>query len=134
MSYVHRTMIVAAAAVPAARALLGAFPSAQGMLSVPLSPTGKEPATHYVSAGPVGADLAGLMPLSAWERSESGEWVRVSHDAGQPGVVVAAADQAGAAVTLAQVQGIFAACDVTAGPFDDAADRLGLRVVVEVAE
>jgi hypothetical protein len=87
-----------------------------------------------VSSGLLQAEFAELLPLTAWTRSESGEWVRGEHTPGQPAVIVSAAAQAGAAVSLAQVQGIFAACDVTAAPFEDAAGRLGLQVVIEVVE
>lgn len=52
VNWVHRTMIVPAEVVEDARALSDCFgPAAQGMWTTALSPTGAEPATHYISAG-----------------------------------------------------------------------------------
>jgi hypothetical protein len=54
MSWTHRTLIVAAQDADLARALAaGIAPDTdtQGMWRTPLSATGQEPATHYVSAG-----------------------------------------------------------------------------------
>jgi hypothetical protein len=51
MSDVLRTMVVAAEAAPLARALSAAIPSGAGMFVAAYSPTGREPATHYVNDG-----------------------------------------------------------------------------------
>ena len=49
---IARTMIVPAALAPLARALAaGLSPGGVGMFQTGLSPTGAEPATHYVSSG-----------------------------------------------------------------------------------
>lgn len=48
---VFRTMIVSAAIAPTARQLAEAVPSGLGMFVAAYSPTGAEPATHYVSEG-----------------------------------------------------------------------------------
>lgn len=50
--WIHRTIIVPAAIVEAARNLGECLhPAAAGMFTTPLSPTGELPATHYVSSG-----------------------------------------------------------------------------------
>lgn len=48
---VFRTMIVSAAIAPTARQLAEAVPAGLGMFVAAYSPTGTEPATHYVSEG-----------------------------------------------------------------------------------
>lgn len=134
MSWVHRTMIVAAPAAPFARALAAAFPSSAGMWTTGMSASGTEPATHFVSSGLLQEEFATLLPLTAWTRSEAGDWVRGEHTPGQPAVIVAAAAQAGVTVSEDQVLALFAACDVTEQSFDDAAQRMGLRLVSESQE
>lgn len=61
MSYVHRTMICPAALAPTVRELASNFPSTTGMWTVPLRAVGGTEVTHYISAGPVAADMAVLM-------------------------------------------------------------------------
>lgn len=61
MSYVHRTMIAPAALAPTVRELASNFPSTTGMWTVPLRAVGGTEVTHYISAGPVAADMAVLM-------------------------------------------------------------------------
>src|SRR5699024_4999207 len=58
MTYIHRTMVVPAEHAPLARSLAAhlAGPPGDGMWVVGLSEDGSEPATHYVSSGPVGAE------------------------------------------------------------------------------
>ena len=49
---IHRNLIVSAALVGAARELCAAVhPAGAGMFTVPLSPTGQLPATHWASTG-----------------------------------------------------------------------------------
>jgi hypothetical protein len=48
---VFRTMIVTAGIVPTARQLAEAVPAGLGMFVAAYSPTGTEPATHFVSEG-----------------------------------------------------------------------------------
>jgi len=61
MNYVHRTMIVPATIVEQVRTLASIFPSTAGMWAVPLRAVGGTEVTHYISAGPVAADMAVLM-------------------------------------------------------------------------
>ena len=62
-TWTHRTIIVPDAVVIAARmaceALAGAGGS--GMYSVPLSPTGQLPATHWASSGPIDEEFAHIL-------------------------------------------------------------------------
>ena len=62
MSNVHRTIIVPAGMVNAARQLgTEIAPGGHGMYLTGLSPTGNPPATHYVSSGMIEAEFAGIL-------------------------------------------------------------------------
>jgi hypothetical protein len=111
MTDIHRTMIVPAALAPLARALAaGLSPGGVGMWVVGLSPTGAEPATHYVSSGLIAPQFGGVM-----------------QDAG---ALHAACVAAGASVTLAQCQALVSQSDVSGGDPFGAFERLGLKLVV----
>ena len=76
----------AIAAVPATiveqvRALADSFdPAASGMWTTGLSPTGAEPATHFISAGLIGDDFAAIMPFSHFDDSDPAVWVTDPYD------------------------------------------------------
>lgn len=123
MTDIMRTMIIPAALAPLARALAaGLSPGGAGMFTVGLSPTGEEPATHYVSSGLI-----------------SGAFENVMTDAS---LLHAACVAKGATVTLEQCQALVSQSDVSGGevliddegreyvetPFQ-AFERLGLRLV-----
>lgn len=120
---IARTMIVPAALAPLARALAaGLSPGGVGMWRTGLSPTGAEPATHYVSSGLINPAFGGVLADAS--------------------VLHAACVAKGATVTLAQCQALVAGSDVSGGdvrvdddgreyvetPFQ-AFERLGLKMV-----
>lgn len=106
--WAHRTIIVPDAAVIPARmaceALAGAGGS--GMYSVPLSPTGDLPATHWISSGLIEQGFADLL---------------ANADA-------LAAVASGVGLDPAPLVAIVAAADITDEPADVALVRLGLRL------
>lgn len=114
MTWVHRTTIVPDAVVTPARmaceALAGAGGS--GMYSVPLSPTGELPATHWISSGLVEQDFANLLA--------------------NPDALTSVATQAG--LDPAPLVAIVAASDITDEPADVALARLGLQLCQSPAE
>ena len=94
------------------------------MWTTPLSATGSDPATHYVSSGLTPADFAGLSPCDVWEDGK-----KISSYPGDAATVFAYASQAGLPVTLKQIADVFANSDVsTQRPFDAMA-RLGLKII-----
>ena len=126
-----RTLIIPAAHVEAARAIAAGFgPGGVGMWRTELSPTGKAPATHYISSGQIPAEFAGLSPFKEYARdAKTGKLVEASSYAGDAKTVAAFATKAGLSVTEAQIAAIFAAADVsTQEPFA-AMERLGLMLV-----
>ena len=107
-TWTHRTIIVPDAVVIAARlaceALAGAGGS--GMFTVPLSPTGELPATHWISSGLIEQEFADLLA--------------------SPDALTAVAS--GAGIDPAPLVAIVAASDITDEPADAALARLGLQL------
>ena len=129
--YVFRTLLVPDQYVALARQLTETLAGAagSGMFSVPLSPTGDSPATHWESTGLVGAEFAGLLPLVEWRQSEDGVWGKIVWSNGEPETIVYLAAEAGLTVALAEVEALLAAADVTEQEWPVARGRLGLVAV-----
>ena len=108
MPWVHRTIITPDAAVEPARMACEALagPGGSGMFTVPLSPTGELPATHWVSSGLIEQDFADLL---------------ASPDA-------LTAVTTGAGLDPAPLVAIVAASDISEDPAEVALVRLGLQV------
>lgn len=110
----NRTMIVAAAQAPLARSICETLApvGGSGMFATALSATGAEPASHFISAGMIETAFADLLPLTTRVVAEDGAATE-SKAPGNPQAVVYLATQAGMTLTLAEVQALFDACDVT---------------------
>lgn len=130
MADLFRTLIVPAAYVDAARQIAASFgPGGVGMWRTALSPTGAEPATHYISTGQIPAEFAGLSPYVEYGTDKDGKLIEKTRFAGDSDMVSALASKAKLPVTLKQIQAIFAASDVsTQEPFEAMA-RLGLKII-----
>ena len=128
MTYIHRTMIVPAEHAPLARSLAAhlAGPPGDGMWVVGLSEDGSEPATHYVSSGPVGAEFGPMLT------DAEALWGAVQA-ATQTGMEV----PQGTGLTLNDCEALVAGSVVVdladEGPFETF-DRLGLVMVSENPE
>ena len=130
MSDSFRTMIVPASQVVLARSLAAALgPGGEGMWITGLSPTGVLPATWFISTGGVPEQFAVLMPLQVWEWSEAGAWVQTSSVAGNPAALHQIVLDAGVECTLAEIEALFAAVDVTEQEPYVAMARLGLEII-----
>ena len=127
--YIQRNMIVPAEFAPLARALAAhlAGPPAEGMWQTGLSPTGEEPATHYVSSGAVATEFDSLLT------DADALWGAVQQ-AQQTGMVLPANAPA---VTREQCVALVEAAEIVdleeEQPFDTFA-RLGLELVRETEE
>lgn len=128
MSWVHRCMIVPTEHVELARKLCEtlAGPGGAGMFTTPLSTTGVDPATHYISSGLIESDFADLLPLIELPADAD----PVIHP-GQPDLITQMATDQGMGVTVDEVQALLAAVDVSEQAPTDALDRLGLRLSAE---
>lgn len=108
MAYTHRTLIVPEQFAPLARQLTeaAAGPAGANMFKTPLSATGQEPATHYVSAGMIATDMAEVLS--------------------DPELIVQATE---GAVDLPTATALLEASDISDEPAQVAFDRLGLQIV-----
>lgn len=138
MSDVFRTLIVESADVELARTIAATLDPAhsQGMWETPLSPTGVEPATHYISTGYIGEGFAALVPLATWaQEGDPPEWVQTEYEPGDSFTVLALCESHDppVEVTLEQIEDLFADSDVTAEDPWVALGRLGLKIVTPEA-
>lgn len=127
---IFRTLIVSAASVDLARSIAASFgPGGEGMWTTPLSASGLDPATHYISTGYVPPEYGYLVPLQVWTQDEDGDWVLVASEPGNPVAVYEAATAQGVVCTQAGVNALFAAADVTEQEPFTAMGRLGLTII-----
>lgn len=128
-TYTHRTIIVPAAFQQLTQALCEAAAegdAGKGMFTTGLSETGTEPASHYISSGPIYESFADLLPLTtvAYEEEVAAETTRP----GNVAVVEAIALQAGFTLPPGTIAALFDAIDVTElGPWAAMA-RLDLKI------
>lgn len=115
MSYVRRCMVVAAEWVDLARSLSEglAGPAGAGMFLFPLSPTGAEPSTHFLTEGPIEPQFAALM--------EDPALLHAACQAADPPVDL----------PLSQCEALLAACDVSEDEPFAAMKRMGLKPVLQ---
>ena len=106
-----------------------AGPGGAGMFTTPLSTTGVDPATHYISSGLIESEFADLLPLIEFPADAD----PVIHP-GQPDLITQMATDQGMCVTVDEVHAMLASVDVTEQPPTDALDRLGLRLSAEPEE
>ncbi len=126
----HRTIIIPASVQPNARALCKGLAgiAGDGMFTTGLSATGKAPATHYISSGPISDDMAALLPCTSVTTDDEGKQT-VTTTPGHPEAVPALAAKAGITTTKAQITALYAAIDVSDQPPFEALDRLDLKLV-----
>ena len=124
------TLIVTAADAPTARAIAAAFgPGGSGMWTTPLSASGLDPATHYISTGYIPAEFVAMCPMATWAQDENGDWVQVDYYPGDAASVYGFCQQSGLPYTLAQIEGVFSRSDVSQQEPFVALGRLGLAIV-----
>lgn len=128
MTDAFRTLILPAAVTPLARQIAATLsPGGIGMWTTGLSPTGAEPATHFISTGLISPEFAHIVPDQTWEEVD-GAWTQTGSTPGNPEAVTEACNAAGLEVTLAQVLAVFDAADVTEQEPLTAMSRLGLSL------
>lgn len=127
---IFRTLVVPTANVELARQIAASFgPGGEGMWTTPLSASGSDPATHYISTGYVPPDYGYLVPLQTWAQEEDGTWVMTGSEPGDPVAVYTAAVAQGVVCTQADVDALFTAADVTEQEPFVAMGRLGLQII-----
>ncbi len=128
---IFRTLIVPADQAPLARLIAATLDpvNCSDMFTTGLSPTGDEPATHYISSGGISEGFAALVPFTVWGQDPDGQWVEVSHDPGKPVKTYELCIEAGLEVTLEAIEVMYASADVTAENPWAAMARMGLQLV-----
>ena len=114
MRYVHRCIIVPAEQSELARVLCEtlAGPGGSGMFTTPLSPTGQEPVTHYISSGMISIEFAAMIS--------------------DPQVMLAGCEAMGLPVSIEQCEAILGAADVSEDSPFAAMARLGLMTLAQL--
>jgi hypothetical protein len=126
---IFRTLIVPTANVELARQIAASFgPGGSGMWTTPLSATGAEPASHYISSGYVPPGYGYLVPLQTWQQDQDGTWVMTGSEPGDPVAVYNHCVEAGVPCTQADVDALFAAADVTEQEPFTAMGRLSIMI------
>lgn len=124
------TLVVTAADASTSRAIAAAFgPGGVGMWSTPLSASGLDPATHYISTGYIPAEFVSLSPMATWALDENGDWVITDYYPGDAASVYGFCQQAGLPYTLAEIEGVFSRSDVSQQEPFVALGRAGLKIV-----
>lgn len=131
--WVHRTIIVPAPLVEAARAACAglAGPGGSNMFTTSISPTGEAPPTHYISSGMIEAPFAALLPLTSVTYGEDGT-PSTSTRPGNVALTAQLAVEAGLTITEAEVAALLAGVDVSEQQAEEALSRLGLQIVAEI--
>ena len=126
----HRTIIIPASVQPNARALCKGLAgvAGDGMFVTGLSATGKAPATHYISSGPISHDVAVLLPCKTVTQDADGKDI-ITTDPGMPDAVPTLAAKAKISTTKAKITTLYASIDVSDQPPFEAMARLGLQIV-----
>ena len=89
------------------RAIAATFgPGGVGMWTTPLSASGLDPATHYISTGYIPAEFVAMSPMATWALDEDGNWVQTDYYPGDAAAVYGFCQQAGLPYTLAQIEGV----------------------------
>ena len=126
-AYTHRTIIVPAAFQQLAQGLCEAAAegdAGRGMFTTGLSADGTEPASHFISSGPIAAEFGDLLPLTTFD--EEGQ---PTTRPGAVATVEAIADQAGINLPPGTIAALFDAIDVTEQEPFTAMARLGVQIV-----
>jgi hypothetical protein len=131
MSDLFRTLCIAAQDATNARMIAAAFgPGGVGMWTTPLSASGAEPATHYISSGYIPAEFVSLAPCTTWETDENGQWVATEVYGGDAATVYAYAQQGNLfQISLATIQGIFSRADCSPQEPFVHMGRMGLKII-----
>lgn len=130
MADTFATLVVTAADADTSRAIAAAFgPGGSGMWTTPLSASGLDPVTYYISTGYIPAEFVALSPMATWALDENGNWVQTNYYPGDVAAVYGFCQQAGLPYTLDQIEGVFLRSDVSQQEPFTAMSRLNLKII-----
>jgi hypothetical protein len=131
-----RTLILPAADAPEARRICqGIDPLNYSHLwRTPLSVTGDEPASHYITSGGVSDAFAMMAPCAEWTWQQAdpqapGQWVQTSYYPGRPDIVVERCAEVDVEVTEQEVEALFSRGDCSDQEAFVAMSRMGVQMV-----
>ena len=125
-----RTMILPASVAPMGREIASLAGGGDAWWTTPLSASGKDLATHFISTGLIPTQTAQMLPLQTWEQNATGAWVKTASTPGQAQAVHGFLQQRGVtSYSLAQIEAMMAAADITEQPPFVAMARFGLKIV-----
>lgn len=127
---IFRTLIIPASDVEVARKVGAGFGTGgQGMWTTPLSPTGEEPATHYISTGWIPSEFSTLIPNKSWVKDDYGVYVLSSEYFGDIDGIWNIVSENNTEITINELQSLFDSVDISDQKPSDALERLGLQLV-----
>ena len=136
-----RTLILPAADAPEARRICqGIDPTNYSHLwRTPLSVTGDEPASHYITSGGVSDAFAMMAPCATWEWQQTdpqapGQWVQTAYYPGRPDIVVERCAEVDVEVTEQEVEALFSRGDCSDQEAFTAMARVGVQMVRETMD
>ena len=132
MADIFRTMIIPAAQQVLAQNIATSVKPVEGdgMWVTPLSAVASGVPSHYISTGFISPEWESLMPVQNWELQD-GSWVMTSSSPGDAATLHSILESVSAGISLAEVEEVFAAADVTMQEPFTAMERMGLVMVTE---
>lgn len=125
MNWIHRTLIVPNQVTTMARMACETLAGAGGsnMFTTPVSPTGEEPATHWISSGLIEQDFADLLPTKS-HNPVTDVWEVIPYDTTTLQSLCEAVS-----LPFSAVSQVLSLVDVSEQTAEEALDRLGLKLV-----
>jgi hypothetical protein len=130
MEHLFRTLVITAQDANSARMIAAAFGTeGVGMWTTPLSASGLDPATHYISSGYIPAEFAALAPCTKWEQDVQGNWGASDVYSGDAATVYMYAQQGSLPLSLATIQDTFSRADCSPQEPFVHMGRMGLKII-----
>jgi hypothetical protein len=127
---IFRTMILPASVALMGREIASLAGGGDAWWTTPLSASGTAPATHFISTGMIPAHIVQMLPLQKWEQNGSSVWIKTASSPGQSQPLHGFLLSRGVtAYSLAQIEAMMAAADVTEQPPFTAMGRMGLTII-----
>lgn len=135
MNDVFMTLIIPTTHVELARTIAATLESGGlGMFTTPLSPTGGDPITHYISTGYVPGTWHPIVPMKEWTMNMDGQWELVNTTTGDIPRLLELCAEKELVVSQEEVDALFTAADITAQDPFVAMQRLGIMLITPSVE
>jgi hypothetical protein len=130
MTDLFRTLVITSSDVSTTRNIAASFgPGGVGMWTTPLSVSGADPASHYISSGYISEEFVNIVPYTEWAKDENNQWISISTDEGDASTIYSYTSEFGLDVSLSEIQGIFSRSDVSSQEPFVHIERMGLKFI-----